>query len=42
MIMRERIGKNERVVREVVKEDIMDALKKMKDGKAVGKDGIVV
>ena len=36
------IGENERVVRKVVKEEIMGALKKMKNGRAAGMDGIVV
>ena len=38
----ERIGENERVVRRVVREEIMGALKKMKGCKAPGMDGIVV
>ena len=38
----ERIGENERVVREVVREEIMGALKRVKGGKAAGMDGIVV
>ena len=37
-VMRERIGENEKVVREV----IIDALKNMKGGKAAGMDSIVV
>ena len=41
-IRRESIRENERVVREMVREEIMDALKKMKGGKADGMDGIVV
>ena len=39
---RERIGENERVVREVVREEIMGALKKITGGKVAGMDGIVV
>ena len=41
-IRRERIVENERVVREVVREEIMSALKKMIGGKAAGMDAIVV
>ena len=41
-VRRERIGENERVVREVVREEIMGALKRRKGGKAAGMDGIVV
>ena len=41
-IRKDRIGENERVVREMVREEIMVTLKNMKGGKAVGMDGIVV
>ena len=41
-VRRGRIGEDERVVKEVVREEIMGALKKMKDSKAAGMDGIVV
>ena len=41
-VMNGTIGENERVVRKVVKEEIMGALKKMKNGRAAGMDGIVV
>ena len=36
------IGEKERVIREMVREGIMGALKKMKGGKASGMDGIVI
>ena len=39
---RARIGGNERVVRRVVREEIMGVLKKMKGGKAAGMDDYVV
>ena len=41
-VKRERIGENEKVVREVVREEIMGTLKKVKGGKAAAMDGIVV
>ena len=41
-VRRETIGDNERVVREMETEEIIGELKKMKVGKAVGMDGIVV
>ena len=41
-IKKERIGENERVVRGVVREEIMGVLKKMKGGKEAGMDDIVV
>ena len=42
MRRKQKRNKNERVVREVVREEIMGALKRMKGGKAAGMDGIVV
>ena len=41
-VRRGRIGENEREVRKVLREEILDALKKMEGGKADGMDGIVV
>ena len=41
-VRRERIEQKERVVREVVREEIMGAIKKMKGGEAVGTEGIAV
>ena len=41
-IRRVRIGWNERVARNVVREEIMGELKKMKGGKAAGMDGIII
>ena len=41
-ISRERVGENEKVLRGLVREEIMGPLKKMKGGKAVCMDGIVV
>ena len=41
-VRRETIRENDRVVRKMVREEIMGALKKMKSGKAAGMDGIVV
>ena len=39
---RVKTGETERIVREMVREEIMGALEKMKSGKAAGMDGIVV
>ena len=41
-IRRVKIGENERVVRKVVRKEVMAALKKMKGGKAASMDGTVV
>ena len=41
-IRREGIGESERVVRELVREEIMVSLKKIIGGKAAGMDGLVV
>ena len=41
-IRRERIGENKRVVKGLVREEIMGALKKMKGSKVTDMDGIVV
>ena len=41
-VTRVSIRENERLVRKVVGEEIMSALKKMKSGKAAGMDGTVV
>ena len=41
-IRKERIGEYKRVVREVVREEIISALKKMKSGKEAGMGDIVV
>ena len=41
-VRRERIGENARVVREVVREEIVGALKKIKGGKAADMDDIMV
>ena len=41
-VRRERTGENEIVVRQIVGEEIMDALKKMKSSKAAGMDSFVV
>ena len=41
-LRRERIGENARVIKEVVREEIMGVVKKMKGCKAVGMNGIVV
>ena len=39
---RRSVGRNEWVFKKVVREEIMDSLKKMKVSKAAGLDGIVV
>ena len=41
-VRRETIGENERVVREMVREEIKGALRKIKGTKASGMDGFVV
>ena len=41
-VRRENIGENNRVAREVAREEIMGALKNMKGGKAADMDDIVV
>ena len=41
-IRRERIGENERVVKRVVREEIIGARKKVKGGKSAAMDGTVV
>ena len=41
-VRRKRIGENVRLVREVVREEIMCALKEMKGGKTAGMDSIAV
>ena len=41
-VRRERVGENERVVRELMREEIMGTLKKMRSSKKPGLDGIMV
>ena len=41
-VRRARVGDNERVVRKVVRERIMNELKEMKGGKSDGMDGTIV